>query len=169
MIIHCSNKLAAKLPEVSPNRLEESSPLGSWHAHLFTLDRRQCLMFCHDASRYCLFLAGLRNPHFAELGGKWFRELFTATLAVIGCRDTQIRKVELMLGPIRFDTATDRSVQGSINIARRDLEAMVYRVPSVLDLDPLKVSARLNERPTTVKGKLVWPASAMRRIADQLG
>lgn len=73
---------------------------------------------------------------FAELGNKWFRELFTASLAVIGCPDTRIRKTELMLGLIRFDTATDRSVQGSINIARRDLEAMAYPVPNVLDLDP---------------------------------
>jgi hypothetical protein len=52
IIIHCSKKLAAKLPDVSPTSLEEASPLGSWHARLFTLDRRQCEMFCHDESRY---------------------------------------------------------------------------------------------------------------------
>lgn len=150
VIIHCSHKLAAKLSSVSKIPLEEASPLGSWHAHLFTLDRRQCVMFCHDESRYCLFLAGLRKPHFAELGSRWLRQLFTASLAVIGCPDTQIRKVELMLGPIRFDTATDRSVQGSINIARRDLEAMLYGVPNVIDLDPPAVSVRLNERPATL-------------------
>ena len=169
MIIHSCRKLAAKLPEVSKIPLEENSPLGSWHAHLFTLDRRQCVMFCHDESRYCLFLAGLRKPHFLQFGSKWFRELFTATLAMTGVPDVQIRKVELLLGPVRFDTATDRSVQGSINIARRDLEAMVYRVPNVLDLDPLKVSVRLNERPTRVEGRTLWPARVMRQIVDQLG
>ena len=168
MIVHSSRKLAARLPEVSRGPLEETSPLGSWHAHLFTLDRRQCVMFCHDESRYCLFLAGLRKPHFAELGSKWFRELFTATLAMTGVPDIQITKVELLLGPVRFDTATDRSVQSAINIARRDLEAMVYRVSNVLDLDPLKVSVRLNERPTRVKGKTLWPARVMRQIVDQL-
>ncbi len=161
MIIHCSRRLAAKLPGVSPTPLQETNPIGSWHAVLFTLDRRQCVMFCHDESRYCLFLAGLRKPQFAELGSKWFRELFTATLVVIGCPDTQIKKAELLLGPVRYDTATDRSVQGSINIARRDLEAMLYRVPNVLDLDPLAVSRRLNERPTTVKGRSLWPVKVM--------
>ncbi len=70
MIIHCSKKLAAKLPEVWATPLDETSPLGSWHVPLFALDRRQCGMFCHDASRYCLCLAGLRKPHFAELGSK---------------------------------------------------------------------------------------------------
>ena len=51
MIIHCSEKLAAKLNGVSPIPLPETSPPGSWHGHLFTLDRRQCVMFCHDANR----------------------------------------------------------------------------------------------------------------------
>lgn len=169
MIIHCSQKLAAKLPEVSKAPLDEDSPLGSWHSHLFTLDRRQCVMFCHDESRYCLFMAGLRKSHFSELGGKWFRQLFTASLAVIDCPDTQIRKVELMLGPIRYDTATDRSVQGSINIARRDLEAMVYEVPDVMELDPLAVSVQLNERPVSVHGKWLWPAKVMRARVMEVG
>lgn len=169
MIIHCAKKLAAKLTGVSPTPLEESSPLGSWHAHLFTLDRRQCVMFCHDDTRYCLFLAGLRKPHFAELGSKWFRELFTATLAVIGVPDTQIKRVELMLGPVRFDTATDRSVQGSINIARQDLQAWAFQLPNVMDLDPLKVSVRLNERPTTVRGKFIRPQREMRQRVATVG
>ena len=63
MIIHCSKKLSAKLENVSPTPLEEISLLGGWHAHLFTIDRRQCVMFCHDATRCTLFLPGLRKEH----------------------------------------------------------------------------------------------------------
>ena len=161
MILHCSQKLASKLTGVSPVPLEETSPLGSWHGHLFSMDRRQCVMFCHDATRYVLFLPGLRKVDFAELERMWFRPLYLATLAMCGCPDTQIKKVELVLGPLRFDTATDRSVQGSMRVAKLDLEAWLYRVPNVMDLDPLKVSCWLNERPTTVYGKFVWPEKAM--------
>ena len=161
MILHCSQKLAAKLTAVSPTPLEETSPLGSWHGHLFILDRRQCVMFCHDTTRFVLFMAGLRKEQFSELGSKWFRLLYTATLAMSGCPDAQIKKAELALGPVRYDTATDRSVQGSLRVARQDLEAWAYRVPHVLDLDPLKVSYQLNYRPATVHGKLVWPDKAM--------
>ncbi len=153
MIIHCAKALAAKLPEVSSTPLQETNPLGSWHAHFFTLDRRQCVMFCHDASRYCLFLAGLRKPDFAELGSKWFRELFTATLGMIGSPAGKIKQAGLMLGPIRFETAIDRSVQGSINIARRDMQAWAFQLPNVMYPDPLAVSCWLNERPTTARGK----------------
>ena len=140
MILHCSQKLAAKLPGVSPVPLDETSPLGSWHGHLFALDRRQCVMFCHDATRYVLFLPGLRKADFAELGGKWLRPLYLATLAMCGCPDAQIKKVELALGPMRFDTVTDRSVQGSLRVAKQDMEAWLDRVPNVMDLDPLAVS-----------------------------
>ena len=168
MIIHCSQKLAAKLPGVSPAPLEETSPLGSWHGHLFTLDRRQCVMFCHDATRYVLFMAGVSKADFAELGGRWFRPLYLATLAVSGCPDTQIKKVELALGPMRFDTATDRSVQGSLRVAKQDLEAWLYQVPNVMDLDPLKMSCDLNERPATVYGKCVWPEKAMLEVVAGL-
>lgn len=168
MILHCTQKLAAKLPDVSPTPLEETSPLGSWHGHLFTLDRRQCVMFCHDASRYVLFQPGLRKEHFSELGSKLFRPLYLATLALSGCPDGQIKKVELALGPMRFDTATDRSVQGSLRVAKQDLEAWVYQVPNVMDLDPLAMSCRLNERPATVYGKLVWPDRAMLEAVTRL-
>lgn len=107
MILHCSQKLAAKLTDVSAAPLEEISPLGSWHAHLMIYDRRQCVMFMHDATRYALFLPDLRKPQFAALG-EWFRSLYFATLASFGCPDTQIKKVELAIGAVRFDTATDR-------------------------------------------------------------
>lgn len=168
MILHCSQKLAAKLPAVLSTPLEETSPLGSWHGYLFTLDRRQCVMFVHDETRYALFMPGLRKPQFAELGSKWFRLLCTATLAMSGCPDAQIKKAELALGPVRFDTVTDRSVQGSLRVAKQDLEAWVYQVNNVLELDPLKVSCRLNERPTTVYGKWLWPDRAMRQMVAGL-
>ena len=70
MILHCTRKLAERLADVSTKPLTETDPLGIWHAHLYSIDRRQCLFFCHDATRYCLFLPGLRAPQVAELG-RW--------------------------------------------------------------------------------------------------
>ena len=168
MIIHCSQKLATKLTGVSPTPLEETSPLGSWHGHLFTLDRRQCVMFIHDATRYALFLPGLRKEQFAVLGERWFRPLYLATLVAFGCPDTQIKKVELALGPVRFDTAIDRSVQGSLRVARQDLESSVLRVPNVMDIEPIAMSCELSDRPATIYGKWLWPQKAMLEMVASL-
>lgn len=168
MIVHCTSKLATKLPAVSSTPLPETSPLGSWHAYLFTLDRRQCVMFCHDTTRYVLFASGLRKPDFADLDRGCFRPLFLSTLMLLGCTSAQLRKVELALGPMFFDTATDRSVQGSLRVAKFDAEAWIYQAPNVLDIDPLALSFRLNERPTMARGVLVWPDRAMRQLVEAL-
>jgi len=167
MLIHCTKKLADKLPVVSTAPLNEDSRLGSWHAQLYTIDHRQCILFCHDLSRYVLFLLGLRKPHFAELGSKWFRELYFATLQTMVCTQAQIRQVELSLGPVRYDTATDRSVQGSMRIVRQDFDSWLMRVPNVLDLDPLAVSCDLNHRPARVHGKVLWPEQVMQELVTR--
>lgn len=160
MIIHCSQKLASRLDNVSRDPLEETSPLGSWHGHLATFDRRQCLFLCHDETRFVLFLPGMRKEHFSELGNKWFRELFTATLAAFHCPDVQIRKAELALGPVRFDTATDRSVQGTLRVSILDLEIWMHGT-NVMEFDPIATSCRLCHRPVTIRGKWLWPEKAM--------
>ena len=167
MIIHCSRKLAAKLPEVSETPLEETSPLGSWHGHLFTQERRQCGLFCHDASRYVLFIPALRKVDFANLG-RLFRPLFLASLAAFGAAPNQIRKAELALGPLRFDTATDRSVQASIRTVQTlDLQGLAMRL-SGASFDPLAVSVELSHRPATVRGKWIWPDLVMLEAVAQL-
>jgi hypothetical protein len=165
LIVHCTRKLAARLREVSSERLEEARPLGSWHANLYQIDRRQCLLFCHDATRYCLFLPGLRAEHLKELG-RWHRELFLASLATAGAKEAVLKKIELAFGAPRFDTATDRSVLESMTIARWDLDGMLMRVDNVLDLDPVLASRHLNERPAMAGRVVHWPEREMlERIA----
>ena len=169
MIIHCTKKLIAKLPAVSSDPLTEDSPLGSWHAHLYTIDRHNCLLFCHDKTRYTVFLPGLRKPEFAELG-RWFREAFTASLAYMGMPDNHVRRAELALGPVQFDTSTDRSVQGSLNQMSFMLDARACEVPNVLQLNPLEVTRWLCYYPVSVRGgKECWMADqAMAELVTTL-
>ena len=158
MVIHCTRKLANKLPEVSPVSVEEDSPLGSWHANLYVIDRRNVLLFCHDDTRYTLFLPGMRKLHFYDLG-RWFRELFTASLAYMGVPDNLVKRAELVLGPIRFDSCTDRSVLGSLNQMKFMLDARVSEVEDVMQLNPLSVNRWLCHYPVNIKGvKGFWMA-----------
>ena len=166
MIIHCTQKLAAKLPVVSNVPLTESSPLGSWHAHLYRYDRRQCVLFCHDESRYCLFLPGLVKADFAELGSL-HRELFLATLTMLNLPEAKLKRVSMALGPALCDRKTNRSVLGSLRTADIDLSWLIHD-RHVLDCDPLAVSLKLNERPTSVKGRYFFPTQAMLSWIDQI-
>jgi hypothetical protein len=158
MIIHATRKLAQRLPDVSDEPLTETSPLGSWHADRLTIDRRQCVLFCHDETRAALFAAGLRKPQFAALGNDVFKPLFADTLAALGCPDVQVRRALLVLGRCQFDTATDRSVLSSMRVARQDLEAYVWRFPNVLMVDSVEASCRLSRRPASMHGgKFIRP------------
>lgn len=159
MLLHCTQKLAAKLPEVSTTPLAESSQLWSWHAHLYTYDRRQCVLFCHDESRYCLFLPGLIKADFAKLG-QLHRELFLATLVALNVSESLLNRVSLALGPMQFDRNTDRSVLGSLRTADIDLSWLIQD-EHVLDCDLLAIALKLNDRPTSVKGRWLHPAKAM--------
>jgi len=165
MIIHCTKKLASKLPAVSSALLTETNPLGSWHANLYLIDRHNCVMFCHDQTRFVLFMAGLKKADFARLDF-WFQDLFANTMLKLGYDSRLIEKALGFLDPLQFDTSCNRSVQGSMRTTRAmELEGMLMDVPDVLDLPIYSVSARLNHRPVTTKGmkgsEYLWPDKAM--------
>jgi hypothetical protein len=147
--------------------LAESSPLGSWHAHLITIDRRLCVLFCHDESRYVLFQPGLVKADFAELG-RLHRELFLSSLVALGVKETYLKRVALALGPVRFDCATDRSVLGSLRVASSDLDGLLYRLVNVMECDFLALSVSLNDRPITVMGKWSFPDKVMLERIERL-
>ena len=175
MILHCTQKLAARLPSsilisdpASGDSNREQGPLASWHAHLLNLDRRQCVLFCHDATRFVLFLPGLRAPQLADLG-RWHRDLFLAVLEAQGLETSLLARVGLMLGPLGVDRETDRSVLGSMREAAQDLEfGALDRAANVMELDPIATSRWLNERPVTAHGQCLWPERAMQELVRKL-
>ncbi len=133
MIIHCTQKLAAKLPNVSKQALSETNPLGSWHANLYVIDRRNCIMFCHDQTRFTLFMAGLKKADFANLDF-WFQDLYANTMLKLGYDTALIEKVMTLVDPLQFDTVCDRSVQGTMRVSRQELDGYLRGISDVLDL-----------------------------------
>jgi hypothetical protein len=160
MLLHCTKKLAERLPEEVADKDAETSVLGSWHAHIFQLKSRQCLLFCHDETRYMLFLPGVNKSHFKELG-RLHRDLFLLNLAALDVAESRVMRVGLALGPPRFDRATDRSVLGSLNVAAADLSIHLEDVDNPLELDPVTVARMLNQRPVTARGAWLWPERGM--------
>ena len=167
MIFHCTKALAAKLPELSPERLADSNPFGSWHAHLHVIDRRQCVMFCHDSTRFILFQAGLRKEQFNNLG-KLHRELFRFALVSMGVPDSSIKRIELAMGPATFDTATDRSVLGTLNQSRSDFDYFIEDYNNILEVDAVLAAKWFNHRPLTARGKWLWADKSMLELINSL-
>ena len=127
MLIHTTQKLAAKLPTVSKQPLTETNPLGSWHANLYIIDRRNCVMFCHDQTRFTLFAAGLKKADFFNLDS-WFQDLFANTMLKLGYDTRLIEQALERMDPLQFDTHCSRSVQGTMRVAHTDLDAMLWSI-----------------------------------------
>ena len=167
MIFHCTKALAAKLPYVSQIPLADANPLGSWHAHLHIIDRRQCIMFCHDTTRFILFESGLKKEQFQNLG-QLQKQLYLAALISMGASDSILKRVELAMGPAHFDTVTDRSVLGTMNQSRSDFDYFIADCNNILEVDAILAARWLNKRPLTARGKWLWPDKSMLELVGQL-
>ena len=174
LIIHCTKKLFAKLPERNVGSTIGVHPLGSWHANLYHMDRRQCVLFCHDQTRFALFVAGLKKQDFENIDYVFF-DLFVNTLLRAGY---PIRSVEFAADlmqetDLTIDSNCDRSVLGSMrSIYHQELYMAQMSVNNVMELLPYSTSAKLNDRPTRIKGmcasECLWPHDAMRGLLDSL-
>jgi hypothetical protein len=170
MLIHCTKKLAAKIPKVSTAPLIDKNRFGSWHANLYTIDHRNCVLFCHDQTRFSLFKAGLKKDDFVNLD-YWFSDLLANVLLKSGYDTDLIENALGLLDPLQFDTHCSRSVQGTMRVTMEDLEAFVFNdFANVMEAPIYTTSVRLNQRPVTVKGQrdCIWPDRAMKEILQRL-
>jgi hypothetical protein len=187
--LHATQKLFAKLPLDSNGRLKSKrglrhvtnwanngaandtaeSPLSGWHANLLTLQRRQCVLFVHDATRFPLFVPALKKDDFAELDF-WFTDGLMNTLLKMGADEAVMARAHqqlAMLGPLLCDRETDRSVQGTLNQMGQELEHILrFQDTPLTDLSPYRLSIRLAQPPRKVKGQkeYLWPIDAMFKL-----
>ncbi|WNB75368.1 DUF6933 domain-containing protein [Methylomonas koyamae] len=183
--IHATKKLYAKLPApISAPQSEttpltptlslgerEQNPLSGWHANLLILQRRNCLLLVHDATRFPLFVKGLLKADFANFD-HLFADALMNTLLKLGASQSQLDTAAALLAPCRFDTACDRSVQGTMNQMAGDLEHRLWFDNARLDdLSSYATGAWLSDRPCTVKGQkdCIWPNRAMLALLSRAG
>ena len=178
MIIHCSKKLAAKLSKekLSKEQLNiqteaetEASSLSNWNAQLFEIDKRECVLFTHDTTRYSIFIPGLGQSQYQNFE-QCFKDMFMASLFELGIPDNQLIQVELALGKMILDSNTSPSVMGSMNNLKRMISQRSERVPDVMDLDIMATNQWLAEIPMKGKdiGDYVLPDDEMKALISAL-
>lgn len=172
--IHVTKKLLAKIPVnkdgcIANNKNNYSSPvlsvnpLSGWHANLLILQRRNCILMVHYSSRFPLFIPCLTKPDFADLN--WhFEDALMNTLLKLGANQQQLDTAISWLDELCIDSICDRSVQGTMNQMKGDIEHMLwFDNVDVGDLSAYRTSVWLSDRPCTVKGQkeCLWPQKAM--------
>ncbi len=180
--IHATKKLFAKLPVdaqgflpqaknssiLTPQMECDESLLSGWHANLITLQRRNCVLFTHDASRFALFIPCLKKADLAQLN--WhFQDVLMNTLLKLDASQQQLDTAASLLQPLCFDTDCNRSVQGTMNQMKGDVGHMLwFDGASVQELSPYRTSVWLSDRPCMIKTAkdCIWP---LKKMGELLG
>ncbi len=180
--IHATKKLHTKLPlndqglivskdtdsQPESNRIT-INPLSGWHANLITLQRRNCILLVHDATRFPLFMKGLVKADFARFN--WlFEDTLMNTLLKVNASQQQLDAAAELLAPCQFDTDCNRSVQGTMNQMKGDLEYRLwYDNAKLEDYSSYRTGAWRADRPCTVKGikDCIWPIKAMLELLSR--
>jgi hypothetical protein len=169
-------KLYAKLPEKVKATAQSATAIGiqaqwlNWHANLITIQRRQCVIAVHDATRFTLFIPCLTKKDFANLD--WhFNDVFINTLLKCDMPPELVNAAATNHQPLTFDTTCNRSVQGTMNQVAQDIDyGLYYKSTSVADIIPYQYSADLSHRPCGVKGQkdYIWPDREMTKLLNTL-
>lgn len=117
-------------------------------------------------------MPGLKRQDFVNLDF-WAKDLFANTWLKLNFEPILMEKAVSFLDDLRFDTACDRSVQGSMRTIRlQDLEGILWNAPDVMQLPMYPVSARLCHRPVTTNGmkesECIWPDKEMEKLIQSL-
>ncbi len=180
--IHVTQKLRARLPLNAAGELPEGhlhsvdttsseNPLSSWHANLLTLQRRNCVLLVHDSTRFPLFIKGLLKPDFARLDDL-FADTLMNTLLKLDATQNQLDVAAGLLSSCRYDTACNRSVQGTMNQMAFGIEQMLaYDNARLEDVSAYRTAAWLAKTPCNIKGVkgCVWPDKAMLELLSGSG
>ena len=181
--LHATQKLFKRLPLTTEGLLARTphsewlfqqptldiNPLNHWHGNLITMQRRTCILMVHDATRFPLFLPGLTKPDLKKLNDR-FTDALMNTLLKCGANEEQMTEAHYHLRPLEVDTQCNRSVQGTLNRLKDDLEYwLYYHEISVAEITGYRASADMAGLIRGIKGKdYVVPKEAMLTLLDRL-
>lgn len=140
LLIHCTQKLLGEIPD---NLIDPAASGESWHANLLRIDRRKCVLFTHDATLYSVFVPGLKKPEFERLDEVFGQRLFKALLWD-EFPQAQIERILEACRTIRYTRSNNRSVLGSMNDIRFNIEVHVAHDGGLAGVDLVDLHHRLN-------------------------
>lgn len=148
VLIRCTQKLLAEIP----NNLIDSSAEGDcWHANLLRIERRKCVLFTHDATLYSVFVPGMKKPEFEHVDEVFGQRLFKA-LRWDEFPQAQIERMLEACRTVRFSRSNNRSVLGSMNDLRFQIEVYVAHDGGLGNVDLGDLHRRLNRIPMSAVG-----------------
>ncbi len=145
LTLQCTQKLLKKLnTDISP--VKDTDPITLWHANLLTLDRRKCVLFTNDKTRYSFLVPGLKKPEFQILGEIFLDNLFRCMLND-GIPQKGVEKVLNTCSSYCFTKSSSRSVLGTMNDMASIIKWIVYDEGGLVNADISEMIMKVNRMP----------------------
>ena len=113
-IIRCTQKMLHELQVDPLECVEPTNWLESWHANVFTIERRKCVLVSNDATLYSMLFLGLKKSDFSDFQFL-LNETFFKSMLGDGLPQNLIERGLNVGDEVVYTKSTDRRVQGSMN------------------------------------------------------
>ena len=143
MIIRCTQKLLAELKNKSTQEESARGPFWSWHANVFNLERRKCVLITNDTTLFTMFIPALKKPDFESFHFVIGQHLFKNFLH----ENIPQRQIEAVLSEcenIKYEKTNNRSVLGAMNDKKSQLEYLISADGGVAGTDIYEINHKLN-------------------------
>jgi hypothetical protein len=145
LTLQCTQKLLKELnTDLSP--VKDTDPITLWHANLLSLDRRKCVLFTNDQTRYSFLVPGLKKPDFQMLGEIFLENLFRCMLND-GITQKGVEKVLNGCSKYCFTKTSSKSVLGTMNDIADIIKWTVYDNGGLANTDISVMMMKLNRMP----------------------
>jgi len=124
--IQCTKKLEAEIKDPLFNKIQsQSPPLYTWLAHLFTSNRRKCVLLMNNQTRYNFILYGLKKDDFRRFDHVIYEKI-VENLTEDGIGQSLIEEYLKNYKQVIYTKTSDRSILGQINemifVAKDEIE-----------------------------------------------
>jgi hypothetical protein len=144
MTIYCKKKLETFLGQINPTiQPTEPSNFGDWNGHLFTIDRRKCLIFMNNKTCYSVVITNILKKDVKDFGQVFKERLFRQLDHDLSINERQEVRLRNELGDIVFSKSNnDKKIIGTIN---HHVDNLKYNNYGGENWDDINVTAILND------------------------
>lgn len=163
LVIHCTKKLLeyGKFP-IRPVAEVECALFFHWHAHIFMIQKRRCIILMNDRTRYSLVLYGVKKTTVGNFG-ETFQDALHRNWRFEGITKERIDKYITDGGKLIFAPTYNRSVLGSINDM---IKLTGYRIEDYLPTGEMNILElnRLNNRTPLLMLKKTYAIDELKAV-----
>lgn len=122
------------------------SPLGDWYGHIFTIDRRKCILFINEPTLFVSMTCWVVKSHYRQIV-PFFLEMLTLNLRTHFFRDDEIAFILAQHRNMGVGRAQDRTMIGSLNNRIADAKTMIAWQGGFGVCDWQEINFSLNKTP----------------------